>query len=270
MWRARLSLEFERRGERTALAARRHEGPLVVQKPLYPEAPHVCHAIVVHPPGGIAGGDDLGIDVRLGEKAHALFTTPGATKWYRSAGAGARQAVAIELASGAACEWLPQETIVFDGALADIAWDAHLAPDARLFAWEIVCLGRRGSGEHFTRGHCRLAMRVVRGTRPVYVERGVIPPRSVATESPAGLAASSVVGTFLAAFPPGLDVPLGECRAIEARDGEGAMTQLPGLIVGRFRGESGAAAREYFTGLWRVLRASVLGLEAVPPRIWST
>src|SRR2546423_14099799 len=115
-WKARLSLSFARDGNRSVLAERSHEGPLVVQKPLYPEGDAVCHAIVVHPPGGIAGGDELRLDVSAAAGAHALLTTPGAGKWYRSAGAQAKQLLSFSLQG--TLEWLPRETIVFDGALA--------------------------------------------------------------------------------------------------------------------------------------------------------
>src|SRR5258705_7801205 len=110
-WRARLALDFERRDERSVLASRRHDVPLVVQKPLYPEGDPVCHAIVVHPPAGIAGGDELEIDVRVAPRAHALLTTPGAGKWYPSSGPLARQRVAIDVAVDARVVWLPQGTI---------------------------------------------------------------------------------------------------------------------------------------------------------------
>ena len=173
-WRAELTLDFERRGARTVLAARRHDGPLVVQKPLYPEGDAVCHAIVVHPPAGIAGGDELEIAARAGEGAHALLTTPGAGKWYRSMGPWARQALAFEARAGACIEWLPQETIVFDGALAETAYDVNLGAQAGIIGWDIVCLGRTGSGERFASGTLRSSIRIRRENRLLWLERGRI------------------------------------------------------------------------------------------------
>src|SRR5687767_8537939 len=122
-WTASLALGFEARNDRTVLGTRRSEGPLVVQKPLYPEGPEVCHAIVVHPPGGIAGGDELSLEVK-GE-GHALLTTPGAAKWYRSAGPWAKQKLLFDVHG--TLEWLPRETIVFDGALAALECEVRLA-----------------------------------------------------------------------------------------------------------------------------------------------
>src|SRR5919201_6044687 len=113
-WKANLALGFAAVGGRSVLAQRAHDGPLLVQKPLYPEGAGVCHAIVVHPPGGIAGGDDLGLHVEVGEGSHALLTTPGAAKWYRSAGPVAKQTLAFSV--HATLEWLAQEPLVFDDA----------------------------------------------------------------------------------------------------------------------------------------------------------
>src|SRR5438105_10584460 len=121
-WKASLSLSFARDENRCVLAKRSHEGPLVVQKPLYPEGAEVCHAIVVHPPGGIAGGDELSLEVKT--RGHALLTTPGATKWYRSAGPWAKQKLSFDV--DGTLEWLPRETIVFDGALAQLECEIRL------------------------------------------------------------------------------------------------------------------------------------------------
>jgi urease accessory protein len=269
-WRANLALEFERRDGRSVLASRRHDGPLVVQKALHPEGDAVCHAIVVHPPAGIAGGDELLIDVAAAEGASALLTTPGAGKWYRSAGRWAKQRVAIRVAAASTVEWLPQETIVYEGALADIRWDATVAEDARLIAWDVVCLGRTGSGEGFERGRLRIETRLTRGGKLAWLERGRIEPGSKVAASPAGLDAHSVFGTMIVAAPLIEDEWIVSCREAVPRDGEAAVTRVPGVLVARYRGDSSESARRYFNELWARLRRPVLGFAAVEPRIWRT
>ncbi len=268
-WRAELELGFERRGERTVLATRRQDGPLAVQKALYPEGDGVCHAIVLHPPGGIAGGDELEIAVRAADHAHALLTTPGAAKWYRTAGPWASQSLTIEVGDGACVEWLPQEAIVFDGALAGMRTELRLASRARYIGWEILCLGRSGSGERFARGACRPETRLLRDGRLLRFERGTIDGGGSLLESPAGLAGQAVCATLLAAAP-NLEQLLPGCREARPQSGEGAVTLLPGVLVARYLGASSEAAKRYFTHLWRLLRPAVAGTEAREPRIWST
>jgi urease accessory protein len=268
-WHAELELGFERRGERTVLASRRQDGPLAVQKPLYPEGDGVCHAIVLHPPGGIAGGDELEIAVRASDHAHALLTTPGAAKWYRTAGPWASQSLTIEAGEGARVEWLPQETIVFDGALASMKTEVRLAAGACYLGWEILCLGRSGSGEHFARGACRLEASLQRDERLLRIERGTIDGGSPLLESAAGLAGQTVCGTLLAAAGE-LQALLAPCRELKPESGAGAVTLLPGVLVARYLGASSEAAKCYFTQLWRLLRPAVAGIEAREPRIWST
>ena len=269
-WKAELALGFERRGAKSVLAARRHDGPLALQKPLYPEGEGVCHAIVLHPPGGIAGGDELEIAARVGEGAHALLTTPGAGKWYRSAGAWARQSLGFEVARCACLEWLPQETIVFDGALAGMRSEVRLEGDARFIGWEILCLGRTGSGERFARGACRLATDVMREGRLLWHERGRIEGGSPLLESAAGLRGEPVAGTLLAAAPEIDDRLIAACREVLPVAGEGAVTRLPGLLVARYLGVSSESARNWFIALWRVLRPVLAGREGIEPRIWRT
>ena len=269
-WKARLALEFERREARTVLASRVHDGPLVVQKPLYPEGGEVCHAIVVHPPAGVAGGDELMIDVRARAGASAFLTTPGAGKWYRSAGAWASQDVKLAVERGATLEWLPQEAIVYEGARASLGLEARLEHDARLVAWDIVCFGRTLSGERFERGWLRTRTRVVRDGRLAWSERGRVEPGGALAASPAGLDGNPVMGTMVIAAPGIEDAWLGEARAAIPREGKAAATRLPGVLLARFLGRSAEAAREHFGAIWRQLREPVLGRAALEPRIWRT
>jgi urease accessory protein len=269
-WNAELDLGFERRGDKTVLATRRHDGPLVVQKALHPEGPGICHAIVLHPPAGIAGGDDLRLTATAGGHAHALLTTPGATKWYRSAGIWARQRIAFDIAPGACIEWLPQETIVFDSAHAIMEADIALAAGATYLGWELLCLGRTGSGERFTSGELRLRTRITRAGVPVWVERGEIGGDSRLQASPAGLAGRTVCGTLLAAGDDVADAVLAACRAVIPESGGAAVTRLPGVLVARYLGDGSEAAKRYFISLWSILRPALAGRDAATPRIWHT
>ena len=239
-WRAHLALGFERSENR-------------------PEGEEVCHAIIVHPPGGIAGGDDLSLEVKTA--GHALLTTPGATKWYRSAGPWAKQKLTFEV--DGTLEWLPRETIVFDGALAQLECEVRLGNAARYIGWEIVCLGRTGSGERFSRGKLTLDTRIVKDGKPLWVERGEIEGGGALMRSPIGLHDRSVFGTFVATgAPSGL---LAECRKIVP-----AVTLLPGLLIARYLGDSTEAAFQQFSALWTLLRPAVCGRDATEPRIWRT
>jgi len=271
-WQARLGLRFELRDEATILAQRQHNGPLRVQKALHPEGPGVCHAIVLHPPAGIAGGDELEISVDVGTAAHALLTTPGAGKWYRSAAPWASQTLDFEVGTKATLEWLPQESIIFDGALADMRSHIRLAADARYLGWEVLCLGRRASNECFANGDLKLSTRIEQDGKLLWLEQGRLAGGSPLLDSPLGLAGFSVCGTLLAAGEKISPALLAECRAIASteRRSQHGLSALPQLLVARYLGHSSEAARAWFVALWKVLRPALLGREAQPPRIWNT
>ena len=269
-WRAALALDFELRGRRSVLSERRHDGPLVVQTPLYPEGDDVCHAIVVHPPGGIAGGDELQLTVRAKAGARALLTTPGAGKWYRTAGPWANQRITLEAGAGAVLEWLPQETIVFEGAAAELESDIRLAPDARFIGWEILRLGRTASGERFTRAQLRTRTVVRRDGRIAWLERARLEGGSDLLDSPLGLAGEPVFGTMIASGPDVAAGLVAACRALHPHTGAGAVTCLPGVLVARYLGASSEAAREYFARLWHIVRPALAGRDAVSPGAWRT
>jgi urease accessory protein len=139
-WHAHLSLDYHHRAGRTA-AHFTHDGPLRVLRSLYPEGPAICHHVLVHPPGGLVGGDTLDIQVHAGAGAHALVTTPGATRFYRSEGEPALQRTRLRLDAGARLEWLPLEAIAYNGCLARNQLELDLAPGAELLAWDITALG---------------------------------------------------------------------------------------------------------------------------------
>jgi urease accessory protein len=269
-WRARLDLGYERVGERTVLSRRAHHGPLVVQKSLHPEGDAVCQNVIIHPPGGIVGGDTLAVNVDAGPHTQVQLTTPGAAKCYRSVGPFARQRIGLRAARGAVLEWLPQETIVFDGAKIELELAIELSDDALFIGWDVVCLGRTAAGERFDRGTLRQRLTLARGGIPVFVERAVLHGGAPMLTSPVGLQGQPVFGTFLAAAPVISDALLELCRQVSAMAGEGAVTRLPGVLIGRYRGASAVAARHYFVELWRRLRPGLAGRAAVPPRIWNT
>ncbi|NTV68926.1 MAG: urease accessory protein UreD [Azonexaceae bacterium] len=273
-WHAELHLGFARAGDRTVLRENRHRGPLRVQKALYPEGEAVCQAIVLHPPSGIAGGDHLAISSELGVGAHAQLTTPGAGKWYRSGGGEASQCIAFNVGEGATLEWLPQETIVFDGARARMETRVNLAADSRYIGWDILCLGRVAAGERFEKGRFELFFRVDRGGRPIWLERGGFDGNDPMLSSPAGWAGATVCGTLLCTFselPQQAGALLDACRKIIPVDGANhGLSALPGMLVARYLGDSSEAARLWFAELWAILRPACCGRPAVTPRIWNT
>ena len=255
------------------MCERRHVGPLRVQKALYPEGDEVCQAILLHPPSGIVGGDHLEITARVGPDAHAQLITPGAGKWYRSAGPDASQIIRFDLREKAILEWLPQETIVFDGARSHMDIRVALATDSRYLGWDILCLGRRAAGERFTQGHVGLHTRLERNGSPLWLERGRIAGDDPLLSSAAGWAGASVCGTLLATLPTGIDTAplLDACRTVAPADGaEHGITRLPELLVARYLGHNSEAARNWFVALWQVLRPALLGRPAVAPRLWNT
>jgi len=269
-WQASLALRYAERAGRTVLVRREHAGPLVVQKAFYPEGDAVCHTIVVHPPGGIAGGDQLRITADVGPGAHALLTTPGAAKWYRSAGPVASQRVVLAVEAGASVEWLPQETIVFDRARVDMDLAVELRGDAVFFGWEILCLGRTRSGESFDEGVVRMATAVHRDGAPLWIERGRIVGADPLLASPVGCGGHPVSGTMLIAAMSCDDGLLAEAREVRAAHGRAGITRLPGLVVVRYLGDRAEAARQYFSQVWDIARPRVLERAASHPRIWRT
>ena len=270
-WEANLHLRYTHDTGRTTLQERRHTGPLVVQKVLYPEGDAVCHTLIVHPPGGIVGGDRLLIDAQLGDNAKVLFTTPGATRWYRSMGAAASQTVNLHARPGAIVEWLPQETIYFDNTHARNSLDVYLEGDASFIGWEIACLGRQRAGELFENGRVRQAMRIQVDGRTVFVERGQLGAQDALLKSPLGFSGDKVFATLVAHSPKCSVALLEQCRAVAVPEGMRiGLTLIGNTLIGRSLGNSSEQTRALFANWWKIIREPITGHIAIPPRIWQT
>jgi urease accessory protein len=260
------------------LARRAHEGPLAVQRPFFPEGPAVSHVVLLHPPGGIVGGDRLHLEARVAGGAHALLTTPAATKVYRTAGPTATQECTLAVERGGVLEWLPQETIVYDGADVSLATRVRLESGARFLGLDILCFGlpARATESGFSRGRCRQEIEIWRDGRPVVLERGRFDGDGPVHHAAWGLADAPVLGTFLASPAP---AACGELLAsIRARaealpSGDLASATLLGdedALVCRYVGTSAERARALLRAAWADTRPTLLGRAATPPRVWAT
>ncbi len=270
-WLADLQLKFVCHEGRTFLAKKQHSGPLVIQKTLYPEGGGICHGIIIHPPGGVAGGDQLSLTAELGWQAHVLLTTPGAGKWYKANGQSACQKLSFNLEKAAILEWLPQETIIFDAAQAGFVTQVELASGACYAGWEILCLGRQASGEKFTDGRLRQRMRIMREGRQIWGEFADLYGGDALLDSPVGLNGCTVTATFVIAAGATPPEVLEACRHVVPTDsGHWGVTALPEVFSARYVGNSAQVAREYFEALWAILRPWYAAREARRPRIWNT
>ena len=270
-WCAELALGFSERDGRTTLSQRMHSGPLRVQRPFYPE-PQVCHVYILHPPGGIVGGDTLQIQVRVAERAQVLLTTPAANKFYRSKdGTSARLHQSLTVEAGASLEWFPQESIVFDGAWVDSATRVNLVGDAHFMGWEITCLGRRAAQETYTQGEYRQHFEIWREGRPLWIERACVTGGSAVLNGAWGLAGFSVTGSFVCITKnPGAVQCVRDAVAQITKDDLFSATQRDEVLICRYLGHSAEQARRYFIRAWEVLRPMVLERAACAPRIWAT
>ena len=272
IWQAELRLRFGTRPgyPGTALLERQHRGPLVVQRPFHPEpydGGNPCHVYLVHPPGGVVGGDELAIDVQVDPGAHALITTPAATKFYRCESTRSSQTQSLRV-TGATLEWLPQENIFYRGADVCTATRVHLDADSRFIGWEIGCFGLPARGERFDAGTLALDLELWKGAGPAYIDRLRLRGTSAARDATWGLAGHEAVGTMLAS--PATAADAAAVRALLDDKPFAAASLVDGVLVLRALAPQAAPIRELFIAAWRLLRPTIVGRPAHAPRIWST
>lgn len=268
-WLGRLELGFECRSAGTVLKEVRHEGPLRVQRPFYPEG-GLPHVYVLHPPGRVAGGDRLELDVRVGQGARALLTSPGSAKFYRSAGMSARVTQRLCVSSGASLEWFPQENIVFPGARVHCVSRVELDEDAGFIGWDMSCFGRPSNAEPFDHGNYYGRLEVSRGRKPILIEsQRLVDEEGI--RSAAGLRGHPMQAVFLAT--PCAEEHLDAVRARLESDASSfpiAATLIDGLLIVRALGHQAEELKRCLIPLWRTLRPLLLNRPAVAPRIWAT
>lgn len=273
-WNATLELDYTRQSEKT-VAHFRHNGPLRILHSLYPEGPGICHNVIVHPPGGLVGGDTLEMTFKVGAGAHGLVTTPGATRFYRSGGEPALQRTRLSLAEGARLEWLPLEAICHSSCLAENRLTMDLAPGAELMGWDITALGLPAAKQPFERGsfcqHIELP--------GVWLERARIDAADkLLLDSPLGLAGQRCMATLF--FVAGSKIErqrrqnaLDSARAVIEKHplcaSAGATSPDGQLVVVRVLAPLVEPAMDLLRQLWQAWRAQLWALPSTLPRIWS-
>lgn len=262
-WQAELDLRFTRAAHKTVLTSARHVGPLTVQRPFYPED-DVCHLYLLHPPGGIVGGDELTISATLATDSHALITQPGAGKFYRSRGPQAQLRQDFYLAPQATLEWLPQDTILFPGANANIQSVFHLAQESRLLAWDLLCLGRPVMQETFSHGTLRNRLEVWRDGTPLLIERLHLEGGNLHT-----VARHPWSGTLLC-YPATEKMLDGVREQIAPLGDYAGATLIDSLLALRLLGHDNLLIQRVMRAVWQSLRPQLTQKPPLLPRIWQT
>ncbi len=278
-WAASLDLAFAAKKNITRLIHNVHFGPLRVLKPFYPEGA-CCHTYLLHPPGGLVLGDELTINIHAQALSHVLLTTPSAGKVYGVKNAAEQQVQRVNIAvdEGASVEWLPQETLVFNGANAALHTEVSLAANAQLVMWDIVCFGRPASALLFEQGQCLQAIRIERDGIPVFIERNFVVGGQALQCSEWGLNRQHSMGTFIASTKTSREQRMDFIEHLTQRfnrDNEcpahrWGITQKDDLCIARYLGDSAVVCRQGFEYLWQQLRPVMLNKSAAAPRIWAT
>jgi urease accessory protein len=268
-WQAELDLAFYEDKPGHTVLRHRHVGPLRIQKPLYPEGPGCCHAVVVHPPGGIAAGDELTMRAVIEPRAHGLITTPAATKWYGAlAGGLASQTIRFDVQGF--LEFLPAETIVFDQAHVCSRIDINIAPAGRALGWDLLIFGRSARGERFHRGCFDQTVSLQLDATPIWIDRIRLLGDDPLFRSPVGLGGHSAFSTFWAVVSENDLWEDNRLALLRQHVPEMAWSLLhERVLVGRQIGEP-MVLRECLQKAWAWLKTSWTALPAQPLRLWAT
>lgn len=271
-WKALLQLNFVLKkltqSSQTVMGKSHHYGPLRVQRPFYPEG-DLAHIYILHPPGGVVGGDILSIDFKIEKNAQVLSTTPGSGKFYLSAGSWAILKQTLHINSGASLEWLPQENILFSGAQLRARTRIECQDNAVFIGWDISCLGRPTSNEKFTQGAFDSRLEFYHNDTLLFIENQRVFDKQT-LDAIAGLRGNPMQATMLA-FPCNLTHLESVRKQIDIHASDLiAATLIDGLLVVRVLGENSEIIKQQLIQIWQVLRPMMLKRFAILPRIWAT
>lgn len=267
-WQAYLHLAIQKHAKTSRLVPQKRYGPLTVQRPFYPES-ETCHVYLLHPPGGIVGGDQLEFKLEADKESESLITTPGATKFYRSAGEAAlfKQTLALEQSSQV--EFLPLENIYFTGAYVKADTHIQLTEGSELVFWETHCFGRPANNETFDEGDVTLRLTIEDDSGLLLTERQVV--NALEIKRSTGLRGFSVMANMVIASNSINEALIEKLRALEFSSGFSGITQLnERLLIIRVLSESTRDIANYFQALWFIARPLTLNKQPCPPRIWQT
>ena len=275
-WLAKLDLGLEFRHSRTRMTHMQHQGPLRVQRPFYPEEDGCCHVYVLHPPGGMVMGDELYLGATLGAHAKSLLTTPSAGKLYNTERQNfvQRQTTEFFLRENSCLEWLPQETIIFNGANGELNTRVHLQGEGKFVFWDMLRLGRVAGNLPFITGRCQQNIEVFQEGRPLFIERLTLEAASDFMSAPYGLRNADTLATLVASIE--LSKALLEQLRLNLEQADASfkaswgVTQKPQVLLIRYLGHCAISCRKGLELAWHFLRPHLFGKAAVRPRIWNT
>jgi urease accessory protein len=252
---------FARVGERTEAQRLFETGGLRWR---FPRSSNPCEAAIVNTGGGVAGGDSYRVSLSLGEGAEVEATTPSAERIYRSDGPAAAIATRLSLARGARLFWLPQETLMFEGAALERRLEVEMSGESAVVIAESVVFGRLAMGESRIDASLRDSWRIRRDGRLVFADETRVKGAGAALERRAVGAGVRALTTIVAAVP-NIEACLPELRAaLEADAGgvEAGASAFDGLVVARLLSPTPSRLRA-------ALIASIVALGGRKPRLWG-
>jgi urease accessory protein len=223
-----------------------------------------CEAVMINTGGGMTGGDRLSVAIALDAGADAIATTQSAEKVYRSTGAATRVDVTLTLAQGARFAWLPQESILFDGARLSRRFTVDMAADARLTLAESITFGRTAMGEEVRRAALSDTWRIRRAGALAFAENIRLDGDLAAMLDRGAVGGGARAVATVVHVAPDAEERLEDARAALAQAaGDCGASAWSGMIVVRFAAPSPATVRHDVAQFLQAFRAGPL------PRVWQ-